>query len=52
MVYMINTGNVVIGNAAGVTLNSRSGAYKVFQRWASASVFEHAANSVIVDGSV
>ena len=52
MVYMINTGNVVIGNSAGVTLNSRSGSYTVSQRWASASVFEHATDSIIVDGSV
>ena len=52
MVYMINTGNVVIGNSAGVTLNSRSGGYTVSQRWASASVFEHATDSIIVDGSV
>jgi hypothetical protein len=52
MVYMVNTGNVVISNAAGVTLNSRSGNYTLSQRWASLSVFEHAANSVIIDGSV
>lgn len=52
MVYMINTGNVVISNAAGVALNSRSNNFTVSQRWASASIFEHAANSVIIDGSV
>ena len=52
MVYMINTGNVIISNAAGVTLNSRSGNYTISQRWASASIFEHAANTFIVDGSV
>lgn len=52
MVYMINTGNVVIGNSTGVTLNSRSGGYTVSQRWASASIFEHATDSIIVDGSV
>ena len=52
MVMMINTGNVVIGNAIGVTLNSRTNNYTVSSQWGSASVFVYAANSVIVDGSI
>lgn len=52
MVYMINTGNVVIGNAAGVTLNSRTGTYTLSTRWGSLSVFEHATDSIIVDGAL
>ena len=52
MVYMINTGNVVISNAAGVTLNSRTGTYTLSTRWGSVSVFEHATDSVIVDGAI
>ena len=52
MVYMINTGNVVISNAAGVSLNSRSNNYTISQRWASASIFEHATDSIIIDGSI
>ena len=52
MVYMLNTGNVAIGNAAGVTLASRTGGYTVYTRYGSASVFVYAANSVIVDGAI
>ena len=52
MVYMINTGNVVISNAAGVTLNSRTGTYTLSTRWGSVSVFEHTTDSVIVDGAI
>lgn len=52
MIYMINTGNVVIANATGVTLNSRSGTYKLSTRWGSISVFEHATDSIIVDGAI
>ena len=52
MVYMINTGNVVIANAAGVSLFSRSGAYTCSTRYGSVSVFEYAANSIIVDGAI
>lgn len=52
MVYMIGTGNVAIGNAAGVTLNSRTGAFTVSQRYGAASILVHAANTVLVEGSV
>lgn len=52
LVYMINTGNVVFSGSGGVTLNSRSGGFTISQRWASASVFEHATDSIIIDGSV
>lgn len=52
MIYMINTGNVVIANATGVTLNSRSGSYTLSTRWGSVSVFEHATDSIIVDGAI
>jgi len=52
MVYMLNTGNVVIGNASGVTLNSRSGSYTCSTRYGSISIFEYDTNSVIVDGAI
>jgi hypothetical protein len=52
MVYMINTGNVVIGNAAGVTLQSRTSTYTCASRYGSLSVFVYAANTVIVDGAL
>ena len=52
MVYQLNTGNVVIGNAAGVTLNSRTNVYSCNTRYGSISVFEYAANQVIIDGAL
>jgi hypothetical protein len=52
VVYQLNTGNVVIGNAAGVTLNSRTGSYTSSTRYGAVTVFVYAANSVIVDGSI
>jgi alpha-glucuronidase len=50
-VYMINTGNVVISNAAGVTLNTRNPGYTLSTRYGGASITVIAANSVIVDGA-
>lgn len=52
MVYMINTGNVIIGNSAGVTLNSRSSVYTCNTRFGSLSIFEYASNNVIIDGAL
>lgn len=52
MLMMINTGNVVVGNATGVTLNSRTNNYTLSTQWGMVSVFVYAANSVIVDGSI
>ena len=52
MVYMLNTGNVVIGNASGVTLNSRTGSYTCSTQYGSMSVFVYTTNSVIVDGAI
>ena len=52
MVYKINTGNVVIGNAAGVTLNSRNGNYTCSNTFGSISVFVYASGSVVVEGVI
>jgi hypothetical protein len=52
MVYMINTGSIVIGNAAGVSLYSRTGAFNCTTRYGALSVFVYDTNSVIVDGSL
>jgi hypothetical protein len=52
LVNMINTGNVAIGNAAGVTLNSRTGTYTCSTRYGSLSVLVYAANTVLVDGTL
>jgi hypothetical protein len=52
MVYMLNTGNVVIGNATGVTLSSRTNSYTCSTRYGSMSVFVYTANNVIVDGAI
>ena len=52
MVYMLNTGNVVIGNATGVSLFSRTNSYTCSTRYGSVSIFEYDTNSVIVDGAI
>jgi len=52
MVYNINTGNVAIGNAAGVTLNSRNGNYTCSNTFGSISVFVYASNAVVVEGVI
>jgi hypothetical protein len=52
LVYMINTGNVVISNAVGVTLNSRSNTFTCSTRYGSVSIFEYDTNLVIVDGAI
>lgn len=52
MVYMLNTGNVVIGNASGVSLYSRSSGFTCSTRYGSISVFVYDTNSVIVDGAI
>lgn len=52
MVYQIGTGNVIIGNAVGVTLSSRSNVYSCNTRFGSLSVFEYASNNVIIDGAL
>ena len=52
MVYQIGTGNVIIGNAAGITLNSRSNIYTCNTRFGSLSIFEYASNNVIIDGAL
>jgi hypothetical protein len=50
MVYMLNTGNVVIGNASGVSLYSRTNGFTCSTRYGSLSVFVYDTNNVIVDG--
>lgn len=52
LVYELGTGNVVIGNAAGVSLNSRTGGYTCVTQYGSLSVFVYAANTVLVDGNL
>jgi hypothetical protein len=52
MVYMINTGNVVISNATGVSLFSRGGTFTCSTRYGSVSIFEYDTNLVIVDGAI
>jgi hypothetical protein len=52
MVYMINTGNVVISNATGVSLFSRPGTFTCSTRYGSVSIFEYDTNLVIVDGAI
>jgi hypothetical protein len=52
MVYMINTGNVVVGNASGVSLFSRPGTFTCSTRYGSVSIFEYDTNLVIVDGAI
>jgi hypothetical protein len=50
LVYMINTGNVVIGNTAGVNLITRNDGYTVSTRWGGVSVFVPSQNTAIIDG--
>ena len=52
MVYMINTGNVVVGNASGVSLFSRPGTFTCSTRYGSVSIFQYASNLVVVDGAI
>ena len=52
LVYMLSTGNVVVGNATGVTLNSRTGSFTCSTVYGSMSVFVYNTNSVIVDGAI
>lgn len=50
LVYMINTGNVVIGNSADVTLSTRNDGYTISTRWGGVSVFVPSPNTAIIDG--
>jgi hypothetical protein len=52
MIYQLGSANVTIGNAAGVTLNSRSGGYTCYNQYGSISLMSHSANSYIIDGVV
>lgn len=52
MVYMLNTGNVVISNASGVSMFSRTNAFTCSTRYGAVSVFVYDTNSVIVDGAI
>jgi len=52
MVTRMGTGSVVIGNSAGVSLGSRTGAYTILNQYSSASVFMANSTFAIVDGNV
>jgi len=52
MVTRLGTGNVVISNAAGVTLGSRTGAYTITTQYGSASIFMANATFAVVDGNI
>jgi hypothetical protein len=52
MITQIGTGNVAISNAAGVTMNSRTGGSTITSRYGSATVLVIAANTVILDGVI
>ena len=51
-VLKVNTGNAVIGNATGVTLNSKTSGYTISTQWGSAVILVYAANSVVVSGDI
>jgi hypothetical protein len=50
LVYMINTGNVVIGNTTGVTLTTRNDGYTISTQYGGVSVFVSSSNTAVIDG--
>lgn len=52
LITRLGTGNVVIGNAAGMTLGSRTGAYTVANQYGSATIFVVNSSLTIVDGNI
>jgi hypothetical protein len=51
-VIATSTGNVVIGNAAGVTIHSKPGTFTVSDQWGVATVLVYAANSAVISGDI
>ena len=52
IITRMGVGNVVIGNAAGITLGSRTGAYTVLSQYGTASVFMANTTFAVVDGNI
>ena len=52
MVTRLGTGTVTIGNNAGVTLGSRTGAYAVLNQYGSASILMASTSLAIIDGNI
>jgi len=52
MVTKLGSANVVVGNAAGVTLGSRSGAYTVANTYGSVSIYMANTSLAIIDGAI